>query len=81
MCVCGGGGGGLKKDFTAQTSLLGCEMVQNSYLVVRSSISSMNQHTKQINRAMIKQKRGLNRYNVLRDRWRSLGCKTTSLEI
>ena len=28
---------------------------------------------------MKKQRRGLNRYNVLRDRWRSLVCQTTQL--
>ena len=28
-----------------------------------------------------KQRQGLNRYNVLRDRWRSLVCQTTQLEI
>ena len=50
-----------------------------------SLTSLVNESSRLINKSSLittkKQRRGLNRYNVLHDRWRSLVCQTTPLEI
>ena len=50
-----------------------------------TTLSLVNESSRSTNKSrlitMKKERRGLNRYSVLHDRWRSLVCQTTPLEI
>ena len=54
----------LKSD---QLEVGGSVVNESSRLIIKSHIKTMK-----------KQRRGLNRYNILRDRWRSLVCQTNN---